>query len=127
MILNHWGVPEKYTDVPCIVSKADANVDDDQSYQEWPKAEAKSQVGAQNSWIGPPKNPIGAQIEPQKYQTVGKVSPGGDGGVCRVVDGTDGKEKESSANHLEKGKGKEEKAVKFLDSSDFSDRQEEEN
>ena len=50
-----------------------------------------------------------AQIEPQKYQTVGKVSPGGDGGVCRVVDGTDGKEEESSANHLEKDEGKEEK------------------
>ena len=33
-----------------------------------------------------------------------KVRPGGDGRVCRIVDGTDGKEKESSANHLEKRK-----------------------
>ena len=27
--------------------------------------------------------------------------PGGDGRVCRIVDGTDGKQEESSADHLE--------------------------
>ena len=27
--------------------------------------------------------------------------PGGDGRVCRIVDGTDGKKEESSADHLE--------------------------
>ena len=29
------------------------------------------------------------------------MRPGGDGRVCRIVDGTDGKQEESSADHLE--------------------------
>ena len=47
----------------------------------------KRQFCAKKSWIEPPKCKI--------------FIPGGDGRVCRIVDGTDGKQEESSADHLE--------------------------
>ena len=52
-----------------------------------PKQINNPQIWAEKSWIEPPK--------------CKKFIPGGDGRVCRIVDGTDGKQEESSADHLE--------------------------
>ena len=70
------------------MSEADSNVDDNQSYQEWTKAGAKQ---------------ISNQIGEIHLQIVAKnkvAIPGGDGRVCRIVDGADGKKQQSRTNHL---------------------------
>ena len=76
------------------MTEADANVDDNQSYQEWTKAGAKQ---------------ISNQIGEIHLQIVAKnkvAIPGGDGRVCRIVDGADGKKQQSRTNHLWLKEGK---------------------
>ena len=63
------------------MSEADSNVDDNQSHQEWTEAKGRKS---------------------KELNVASKLRPGRDGRVCRVVDGTDGKQEESSADHLER-------------------------
>ena len=84
------------------MTEADANVDDNQSYQEWTKAGAKQ---------------ISNQIGEIHLQIVAKnkvAIPGGDGRVCRIVDGADGKKQQSRTNHLWLKEGKNARRVELV-------------
>ena len=84
------------------MTEADANVDDNQSYQEWTKAGAKQ---------------ISNQIGEIHLQIVAKnkvAIPGGDGRVCRIVDGADGKKQQSRTNHLWLKEGKNARRVEIV-------------